>query len=814
MIQLNNIDKTYQTGAKSNVVALKNINLEFKNNGLVFVLGASGSGKTTLLNLIGGLDKQTSGNIIIQNNLELGKDISFEFYRQNYVGFVFQEYNLLEDLNVFDNISLAVTYSDRVERSNAVKKILDDVALEGYEKRKISELSGGQKQRVAIARALAQNSKVLLCDEPTGNLDSDIGKEIFDLLQKISKDKLVIVVSHNEEMATLYADRIIRIKDGNIQADTSNNETINSNVKPVEFEHQNKVSFAYKLKCGFTNLFVQKFKTCVAFLLVFLSLFSVCLMQVSLSYNSEQSIAKTLSNESSIIILKNNSRNNDSVLTISEEFPLQDNLNTYMSNSNYANGYRVSNDTYFILDNTNSSIIGSKEFYFKNDLADGFAYVSDYFIDLVVNKVDNYSRLTFEDYTQLNDVEVIYKGHSQFKIAGIIKTDYKNYYDERGNAKTKDNSVYLTFPLGYKLNYQYRAIYTTNDTFEKMFIESYSSYYSRNEDYYIKVQEASYSTNLNNIQVYDIYRANPSFYLPSGYFGMCELVETLRPTVEMRIADDEIVITGALYNNVFGTNINWDDFYRQYYNSINSGSPMINSLPHLNKRISVTIENSNGKVFEIKDKKVIGVSTNITWGRDDLSAVYGTREGVGLTNKLLSNHYVSELNWQKISNKSFLLRTLRKNSILVTGTKANLIYEKEYIVSQMSYFFIGVAGIISLIALISIFNLANAKIRDKKREIGILLAIGLKKSEVNFIFMLSIIFMMLLSALIAIGLLYVTLYIINTLLIIEPFGFISYFNASWLTYVVIIFTCILMCVISFAPLSRITKQNPVDIIKN
>ena len=814
MIQLNNIGKIYQTRAKSNVVALKNIDLEFKNNGLVFVLGASGSGKTTLLNLIGGLDQPTSGNIIIDDNLELGKDISFEFYRQNYVGFVFQEYNLLEDLNVFDNISLAVTYSDRVERSNAVKNILNDVALECYEKRKISELSGGQKQRVAIARALAQNSKVLLCDEPTGNLDSDTGKEIFDLLHRISKDKLVIVVSHNEEMATLYANRIVRIKDGNIQADTSNNETTNSNVKPIEFEHQNKVSLVYKLKCGFTNLFVQKFKTSIAFLLVFLSIFSMCLMQVCLSYNSEQSIAKTLSNDSSIIILKNNSRNNDSVLTISEEFPLQDNLNTYMSISNYANGYRVSNDTFFILDNTNSSIIDSKEFYFKNDLSDGFAYVSDYFVDLVVNSDENYSGLTFEEYAQLNDAEVIYKGHLQFKIAGIIKTDYKDYYDERGNVKTKDESSYLTFPLGYKLNYQYRAIYTTNDTFEKMFLDSYSSYYSRNEDYSIKVQETSYSTKVSNVQVYDIHRSNPSFYLPSGYFGMCELVETSQSTIKRRITDDEIVINGALYNKIFGTNINWDDFYGQYYNAIYNGLPMENSLPHLNKRLTVTIENSDGKVLEIRDKKVIGVSTNFTWGRDDLYFVYGTREGVGLTNKLLSTHYVSELNWQKISNKTFLLRTLRRNSILVTGTKANLIYEKEYIVSQMSYFFMAVAGVISLIALISIFNLANAKIRDKKREIGILLAIGLKKSEVNFIFMLSIIIIMVLSALITIGLLYLTLYIINTLLIIEPFGFISYFNASWLTYVVIILTCILMCVISMIPLVRITNQEPVDIITN
>lgn len=813
MLKIESISKVYQTKTKSNVEALKNVSLDFSDKGLVFILGQSGSGKTTLLNIIGGLDQQTSGKIIIENNLELGKDLSFEDYRKNYIGFVFQEYNLIEDINVFDNISLAVTYPNKTARANAVEKILKDVALEGYEKRRISELSGGQKQRVAIARALAQNSKILLCDEPTGNLDSETGKEIFDLLKKISKDKLVIVVSHNEEMATEYANRIIKIKDGSIQVDSFDKEPTLSDTKVVNFENKNKVSLLYKLKCGFVNLFVQKFKTSIAFLLLFLSVFTMCLMQICLSYNSEQAIAKSFNNESSVIIIKNSSTNND-VLTISERYTLENNLNTFMETSSYADGYRIRYGTIFILDDINLDIIDSKEFYFKNGLSDGAVYVTDYFIDLVVNKDNNYSSLIFEDYTQLANAEIAYNGHTLFNIAGIIKTDYKDFYDERGNEKSETNNLNVKSYLNYKLNYQYTAIYALDNTFEKLYLENSSIAYSRNDGYFIKAQEGNYSVELNSIRVSDIQRANPLFYLSSGNFGICELDKSYEHTVRREIAEDEIVINGALYNYIFGTNIDWEDFYRQFYIAIDSGSPLENALVHLNKMISVIIENSDGEIMEIQNKKVIGVSSDFSIGKENSYAIYGLKEDIGLTNKLLSKHYVSEVNWQKISNKNALLKSLRDNSILVAGTKASLIYEKEYIVSQMSYFLIGVAGVISIIALISIFNLVNAKIRDKKKEIGILLAIGLKKSEVNFIYMISILIMMLLSILITIGLLYLTIYIINSILIVELFGFISYFNASWLTYIVIVLTCFVMFLISLFPLIRITKQKPVEIIKN
>lgn len=161
-------------------------------------MGQSGSGKTTLLNLIGGLDMPEQGEILVEEHV-LGGDIPLEKYRQNYVGFVFQEYNLLENLSVYENIAIAVSSCTKRELNEKIVKVLKEVDLSGYENRKMNELSGGQKQRVAIARALAKNTSILLCDEPTGNLDSHTSKEIFDLLKKISLEKTIgLVVGHNQ----------------------------------------------------------------------------------------------------------------------------------------------------------------------------------------------------------------------------------------------------------------------------------------------------------------------------------------------------------------------------------------------------------------------------------------------------------------------------------------------------------------------------------------------------------------------------------------------------------------------------------------
>jgi len=225
MLVVSNLNKTYQAKSKASHHALKDLNIEFGDKGFVFILGKSGSGKSTLLNVVGGLDNFDSGDIIIKNKSSKkfrAKD--WDSYRNTYLGFVFQDYNIIENYSVAKNIGLALEFQGYPKKKihQRVAEILSDVDLEALGKRKPNELSGGQKQRVAIARALVKNPEIILADEPTGNLDQDTGEQILNILRRLAETKLVIMVSHDKESAYKYADRIIMMSDGSIVSDEFN----------------------------------------------------------------------------------------------------------------------------------------------------------------------------------------------------------------------------------------------------------------------------------------------------------------------------------------------------------------------------------------------------------------------------------------------------------------------------------------------------------------------------------------------------------------------------------------------------------------
>ena len=223
MIQIQNIGKIYKTG-KNEHEALKNVNLSFRDNEFVAILGPSGSGKTTLLNIIGGLDRYTSGDLIIDGiPTKKYKDRDWDSYRNHSIGFIFQSYNLIQHQTVLSNVELALTISgvSRKERRARAVEALTKVGLEDQIHKKPNQLSGGQMQRVAIARALINNPQILLADEPTGALDSKTSIQVMDLLREVAKDRLVIMVTHNPELAEQYANRIVNLKDGEIISDTA-----------------------------------------------------------------------------------------------------------------------------------------------------------------------------------------------------------------------------------------------------------------------------------------------------------------------------------------------------------------------------------------------------------------------------------------------------------------------------------------------------------------------------------------------------------------------------------------------------------------
>ena len=264
-LKLENIKKTYKSGEI--VTALRGVSLAFRDSEFVSILGPSGCGKTTMLNIIGGLDRYDSGDLIIGGtSTKKFKDSDWDAYRNRSIGFVFQSYNLIGHQTVLHNVEIALTLSgvSSSERRRRAKEALATVGILDQAKKKPNQLSGGQMQRVAVARALVNNPDIIMADEPTGALDSHTSVQLMDILKEISKTRLVIMVTHNGELAEEYSTRIVRLLDGEIQSDSNPPEETDSTVEaPPEKKKFKKTSMSFATATGlsFKNLLTKRGRT-------------------------------------------------------------------------------------------------------------------------------------------------------------------------------------------------------------------------------------------------------------------------------------------------------------------------------------------------------------------------------------------------------------------------------------------------------------------------------------------------------------------------------------------------------------------------
>ena len=265
MLKLKDIKKIYDSGTLQ-VQALKNVSVEFRKSEFVAILGPSGCGKTTLLNIIGGLDQYTSGDLVINGtSTKQYKDSDWDVYRNHKIGFVFQSYNLISHQSVLSNVELALTLSGvgKAERKRRAMEALEKVGLKDQAHKKPNQMSGGQMQRVAIARALVNNPDILLADEPTGALDSETSIQIMEILKEISNEKLVIMVTHNPELAEQYSNRIIKLLDGEVVSDTNAySAEEEADIQPrKKKKYKTSMSFFTALSLSFNNLLTKKGRT-------------------------------------------------------------------------------------------------------------------------------------------------------------------------------------------------------------------------------------------------------------------------------------------------------------------------------------------------------------------------------------------------------------------------------------------------------------------------------------------------------------------------------------------------------------------------
>lgn len=334
MLTLKDITKIYKTGDFEQK-ALDKVNISFRENEFVSILGRSGGGKTTLLNIIGGLDKYTSGDLLIDGKSTKNfRDSDWDYYRNVSVGFIFQSYNLISHQTILSNVELALTLSGvkKEDRKKRATEALDKVGLKDHIYKKPAELSGGQMQRVAIARALVNNPEIVLADEPTGALDTNTSKQIMELLKEIAKDRLVIMVTHNPELAEKYSTRIVKIRDGQI-LDDSNPYDANENIENFKTKKLS-LRLSQALNLSFNNLLTKKARTILTAFAGSIGIIGIALV-ISISNGANDFIEESQKNalKSYPIQIQKESLNLENLMTPPNKDDKTNNTNKVMTNN-------------------------------------------------------------------------------------------------------------------------------------------------------------------------------------------------------------------------------------------------------------------------------------------------------------------------------------------------------------------------------------------------------------------------------------------------------------------------------------------------
>ena len=541
MLQLKDIVKKYNTGG-TEVEVLKKVNISFRESEFVSILGASGSGKTTLLNIIGGLDNYTSGDMLLMGrSTKEFTDRDWDSYRNGTIGFVFQSYNLIGHLSVIENVKLALSISGESNKENDIKakKVLEDVGLGEHLHKKPNQLSGGQMQRVAIARALVTNPKVILADEPTGALDSKTSVQIMELIKEISKEKLVIMVTHNPELARKYSDRIVSVKDGEIIEDT----------KPyIEQEGNNgyelkktAMAFSSAIKSSFKNLLTKKFRSLMTVVASSIGIISIGLV-LAISSGMDKYI-QTMQNEnlsSMPITISSNQINfgigEDNNTSDSSEENLVPKSRRDVHKNLYSEDALGNGETFikYIQEN-------AKDYYSAIDFAKGYkikALTKNTKGDIVGVKMDGqdnsrgntiFSVLPEDKNLIMNQFEIVKNLEQNFEYP---KGDEVVLFTAKNNEIDKNVLKALGYSENAKVKYE--------DILGKEFsIVDNNNYYTKVENRFVPaaVDEKMYNTG-TKVKIVAIAKAKDSFTVPQFTLGY---TKELQDSLLSKEASSEIV---------------------------------------------------------------------------------------------------------------------------------------------------------------------------------------------------------------------------------------------------------------------------------
>ncbi len=779
MIELKNVSKSYRLANGIEKKALDCVSLNFPDTGLVFVVGKSGSGKSTLLNIIGGLDKEDSGEVIVDGkSLKYFKNEDYDYYRNEYIGFVHQEANLIPDYNVYENIMIALKLKEMKISYEDCDKLLDYLSLNGLGNRNINELSGGEKMRVSIARALVKNPKILICDEPTGSLDLETGNQIFKILKSVSKNRLVIVVTHDINNAKIYGDYLIQIDNGSIISNNLVCETLsNASFRST----RSKLPFKEKFRFAFKNLFNNKVKLFFSLLLVFLSLI---FLLISLNFNNAD-IAYTQSivlndlgyNKVSIKkydYVKNNISDmyydsyftDENVKSLSNvlgenyvrKYRIQQNGNYLEFNYNYENMLAkngFSHDAYYyhesykdrfvVYDGENFDIIGRKPI--EADEIMIHSYLADLFMHVGI--MSNGSYYYPKSYEELLDDKYIDFGNYKLKVVGIINDNLKEYD--------------FVHNLGYyeSLILYYDGILTIeNKKYEKFLNDimepSYNIYVSEK---FLDSGNYKKDTIMANA-VLIVNDKNLKTYAIGSYLTNEIMIYNGNDYSTITYLDDNEIILNTKYLNVI-SNGKYSSKLKEYLNENKDKNERdflveyMKDIDIVNKNVSIEFvkKESYMKISKYDSLKVKGISLS-----NDVIYVSNNIGGEALTENVLNTEIeLSNSNNKKLENilRIFPTNSYNKNLVENSGfiSTTYVSYNMNSLFGMINSYdkvFFILSIVFAVIGFIVFLNYSFSIIKDNTKTIGILRAMGTTKKDINNIFLYQNLFVFLFSYIIAV----------------------------------------------------------------
>lgn len=842
MLQLKKVNKFYNSKNQKNHI-LKDISLNFKNHGLVFILGKSGSGKSTLLNIIGGLDNADSGEIIFLNkNINNFSKEEMDSYRNNYVGFIFQEFNLIEDYTVYQNIILALNLQNKEIDEIEIDNLLEKLEIKEFKNRKIDELSGGERQRVAIARALVKKPKMLLADEPTGNLDSKTGKEVMELLKKISKDTLVIVVTHDTEFAKSYGDNIIEIKDGTTLTNLIEENKIDEEYK----KNKNKLPFKDALILGKNSLKKKKVKLFFTMLLIAFSTFFINLMVIIKNYDVDENHIKLLmENDVNQFEIKKFGYNKQGEKNFAYHLNKKDILNiTNQINSKYYLNYNIRGIDNFtdllrintpniesILDFVNApkepvyfeenkqynilevqsiadfvesgSLIG--RFVKENDEIIISNYMADYIIKYGIYEYNSNKIFYPKNYEEIVSSSKIYNfgNYNSIKIVGIINYDLSEYELLKTELKVEFD---VRQSLSNKIDSYLNKIYVNKGFIQNLKIETENTLDDNN----------LYIAKLNNTNLRDI---NMIYSKIEYYDGEKWLETTSLKNNEMLLNIRDIIDNYDLYVDELNKYVSENPLEDQIELEKKFVLNYID-LSYINKKIDLKIYEENN-TFNLQD---IEPTKNYEIEVIGITGLYYSNNENNLFSKEILEEYIDEY----AQVKSIIILEHDKNKIVdlakkfkikdrysLTNEFSNLLEPYSKIVKSFSIFaFIGLI-VFTLFSFLLIMNFMYNSISARKKDIGILKSLGARNKDIIKIFITEGILLSILSIIFNLIITYILFEVLNsTMMQIEYSSINPFYINLKLIFLSTVYITMSILISSIIPLLKISRMKPIDAINN